>query len=393
LFAQWQQIYQKHGIATFPVCLTKRPDGKWDKVPAVRGWNEMSMRQSRAWSHKFPDYTAFGFQCGPESGLTQVEIDDRRAPQRVADDFMRKHGETPLISTTPSGGLHLWYAHNGEKRDTTKTNWSNIDLLGTGGFSMAPPSFNPDGGYYNIIRGSLDDLQRLPRLHALPRSSYLAANDDLPFVPDGVYDDDANQDGGYADDAEPDDAGPVPCGQRNTTLCRHCLRLAKRCSDLDALIAEAKRFRDERCEHPASVPDAEVIAAAAWAWRIEVLGLNRMGSTRRVAADRHRARPQPRTLPGHAGDAAEGGQPARTRLLHHQHLPQKPALATPGPGRRAQPGDRTRLHRARAQAGAGSCRALPARTCRATRVVAAVGCGGAETHAPPYERVEGPSFS
>jgi hypothetical protein len=76
--------------------------------PAVRGWNETSLRHSRAYAHKFADYQSFGFQCGPESGLSLVDVDDRRAPERVADDFMREHGETPLISTTPSGGLHLW---------------------------------------------------------------------------------------------------------------------------------------------------------------------------------------------------------------------------------------------------------------------------------------------
>jgi hypothetical protein len=141
---------------------------------------------------------------------------------------------------------------------------------------MGPPSFNPDGGYYNFLRGNIADLPRLPKLHGLPSNSYLKAidNDALPFTPDGIYED-------YA---ELEDAEPVPCGRRNTTLYEHCRHQAKRCADIDAQILEAKRFR-ERCEDPASIGNLEVIKTATSAWKMEIEGRNWIGGG--VVAIRH----------------------------------------------------------------------------------------------------------
>src|SRR5690242_5042400 len=45
------------------------------------------------------------------SGLTIAEVDDRA---RDADEIIRRAGDTPLITRTPSRGPHLWYRSDGE---------------------------------------------------------------------------------------------------------------------------------------------------------------------------------------------------------------------------------------------------------------------------------------
>lgn len=68
VFAQWQPHYAAYGVATFPV---------EDKRPCVTHWQRIGLPASRQLALKFADADAFGFQCGPRSRITIIDIDSK----------------------------------------------------------------------------------------------------------------------------------------------------------------------------------------------------------------------------------------------------------------------------------------------------------------------------
>ena len=265
-FGRWQPKYAAYGIATFPVNFVPKPDGRVDKVPAVRNYQRFGLKASKAIAQRFADARGIGFMTGPRSKVTVGDIDV--ADEKVLADFLDRHGRTPVIARTASGKFHAWFAYNGERRCIRPWEDLRIDLLG-GGVVVAPPSTINDNAY-TFIAGSLDDIDRLPTMRGIDPRLYRNHDraDPLPFVPDGVFD-------GKLYPLNSD--GKVPAGRRNETLWTHCLANAHRCDTLDDMIEIARAFRDYRCELPASVHDDEVAKTAASAWRIHVEGRNRGG--------------------------------------------------------------------------------------------------------------------
>src|SRR5262245_4875011 len=131
VFQTFQPRYAAHRIATFPVGMNKRP--------AVRGYPRIGLRASAELAAKFVASTALGFMCSGLSSVTVPDIDT--SAERLLADALSRHGPTPIIVRTASGKWHAWYRHNDERRRTRP--WGDdlpIDLLGTGGFVIAPPS-------------------------------------------------------------------------------------------------------------------------------------------------------------------------------------------------------------------------------------------------------------
>lgn len=265
-FGRWQPEYAEKRIATFPVNFVPKPDGRVDKVPAVRNYQRIGLKASKAIAQRFADTPGIGFMAGPQSKITIGDIDV--ADERVLADFLDRHGDTPVVARTASGKFHAWFAHNGERRCIRPWEDLPIDLIG-GGVIVAPPSAINENTY-TFITGSLDDLDRLPVMRGLDPHLYKSREpaDPLSAVPDGVFD-------GKFEPLDP--LEKVPHGKRNETLFNRCLANAHRCENLDELVAVAKAFRDERCELPASLQDDEVAKIAGSAWRIHVEGRNRVG--------------------------------------------------------------------------------------------------------------------
>jgi hypothetical protein len=196
VFGDAQPIYAEHGIATFPV--------KESKAPAVRGYLRMGLATSRGLVIKFPDAPAIGFATKPQNGVTILDIDT--PDERVLADALNRHGHTPLIARTGSGKFHAYYRHNGERRRIRPWRGLAIDLLGTGGFVVAPPS-QVTKGEYRFIKGSLDDVFRLPVLRNLDLKRIGAAE-----------------------------------GERNNRLWRHCMRAAHHVETFEELLDVARTF-------------------------------------------------------------------------------------------------------------------------------------------------------
>jgi hypothetical protein len=249
VFGQWQALYAEHGIATFPV--------NDNKKPLVKGFLNLGPRSSRALVSKFGDSSALGFVAGSRNRITVLDIDTK--DERVLCDALARHGDSPIMIRTASGKVHVWYAHNGEPRRIRPWRGLDIDLIG-GGFAVAPPSV-VGAGRYEIIKGSLDDLDRLPKMRGL--------ND--------IFDGRGRR--------RPDTGcGRINQGKRNDALFQHCMLEAQHCDFLDGLIDVARTYNEQKFQPP--LEDAEVVKTAHSAWRIEESGQNWVGRGRVVAIRR-----------------------------------------------------------------------------------------------------------
>ena len=116
---------------------------------------------------QYPDANV-GVVCGL-SGVTVVDVDRKDASERqfadLVENVIRRFGDTPMKVCTPGGGLHLWYAHGGE-RSINRLDDMQVDIKAHGGFVVAPPSLRPTGDnagrQYRFLEGNWDDLARLP---------------------------------------------------------------------------------------------------------------------------------------------------------------------------------------------------------------------------------------
>jgi Bifunctional DNA primase/polymerase, N-terminal/Primase C terminal 1 (PriCT-1) len=232
IFTKWQPHYAERRIATFPV-------GN-DKKPQIRRWNQLGLTGSAKLAQRFTESNAFGFQPGPRSRVTVLDVDTH--DENILSDALSEHGETPFIVRT-GGGYHAYYRHNGERRHIRPFHEKPIDILG-GGFIVAPPSI-AEKGTYQLIAGTLDDLANLPPIHLVLDKLRAEAR---------IY-----------------------AGTRNDTLFILALEQARYADEFDALL-DAMRTRNMDCEP--QMPDADVVKVAQSAWRYEQEGRNLIGRGR-----------------------------------------------------------------------------------------------------------------
>ena len=149
-FSQWQPVYAEHGIATIPCSQAKRPLVKHPQKFGCRGSTEIAS--------KFPDAQTFGFYNGRYTGLTTLESMIRMngySPMRSTDMARRRSisAAAPASSTRSIGTTA-----SAAKSEPGKVFRSTC--CGAG-LTIAPPGVVAKG-QYEIIQGSLDDLDRLP---------------------------------------------------------------------------------------------------------------------------------------------------------------------------------------------------------------------------------------
>jgi hypothetical protein len=236
LFQAWQPRYAEHGIATFPVR---------EKKPAVSRYLKMGLPASHQLVSKFANDDAFGLACKPNR-ITVLDVD---APdERLLSDALSEFGPTPFIVRSGSGNWQAWYRHSGETRNVRPDPDRPIDILG-GGFVVAPPSRTTKGNY-SLIEGSLDDLDRLPRMRQAAPAT--AAAD------------------------QPERARKVQTGQRNEALWRACMTHARSCRVISELMEAAVQMNTTMFYEP--LPDVEVLRVVASAWGKELSGENWFGA-------------------------------------------------------------------------------------------------------------------
>ena len=244
VFADHAALYTDKGFRVFP---TGKDAGK---VPLIRGWQKVGRKAAIALAKQFPDAN-IGVIDGDK--VTRIDIDD---PELI-DGSIRRFGDTPVKVGTPSGGLHLWYAANGERR-RTGLEGQKIDLLGKGGFGVAPPSVNSGVGVYRFLEGGLDDVDLLPLINpgALPPKVYSTYTDGLRTPVSTMR--------------------GVLEGQRNNALFSQCLRYLKDGHDPELLAWSATAWNEG---FVSPLTETEVQKTVASAVRYQVEGNNWVGGS------------------------------------------------------------------------------------------------------------------
>ncbi len=230
VFAQWQPVYAERGIATVPCSPEKAPLVKHPERFGREGSGEIATR--------FPGATAFGYYAGRRNGLTVLDVDS--TDERVLADGISRHGATPLIVRTASRKFHALYRHNGERRKIRPWRGFPVDLLG-GGLCIAAPSVLAKG-QYQILEGSLDDLNRLPIMRGLEPELYSTHIGPRPQLREG--------DG------------------RNNWLFRQLGREAHSCDDFDQLLDRAQTL-NEGIGEPMQEAEVAKIAGSIWKYTTE----------------------------------------------------------------------------------------------------------------------------
>ncbi|MDQ7251651.1 bifunctional DNA primase/polymerase [Dongia sedimenti] len=216
-FAELQAAYSTQGVALYPL--------GHDKHPAIRGYEKVGTQGSSQLAMKFPAAEAAGFCAGRRNKLTVVDIDS--TDDRLVDEIQARFGETPFQVVTPSGGRHLYYRHGNEPRQIRPL--PDVDILGAGNV-VAALSVVPKGRY-QIERGTLDDLRRVPPMQNLAAAA-----------------------------AKP----RVERGRRNTALFQHCQSVVARCDTLDDLLDCARTWASDRLE--GELPDEEITKTCLSVW-------------------------------------------------------------------------------------------------------------------------------
>lgn len=246
VFQNAQPLWAAHGIPTFPV----RMEGR-NKKPAITGYQHIGLPGSAQLVARHGNASMLGFMTNARNRIAVLDFDSR--DERGFADALVRHGDTPLKVRTASGKWHAYYRHNGELRDTRAFGKGSdappIDILGIGGYVVAPGSVIPGTGTYEIIEGSLDEIHSLPDMRNLPLHVY--GKQDVVMSPE-----------------------TIPEGKRNDTLWRQCMREARRLNSFDALLVSARTF-NEACSPP--LDDGDVVMITQSAWSYEEKGLNHFG--------------------------------------------------------------------------------------------------------------------
>jgi hypothetical protein len=235
VFAQWQSEYAEHGVVTVPCDASS-------KKPLVSNPDKFGRRASAEIASKFQDAIGIGFFAGPINGITDLDIDT--TDERVLADAFGRYGHTPLVIRSASNHFHAYYRHNGELRSVRPYgNGTPIDILGKG-LIIAPPSISTKGPY-EIIQGSLDDLDCLPIMRGLEERLYGRHHEGPRPLARADWSAMRNGDG------------------RNFKLWKQLMREAPYCDSYEQMLDRARTL-NENFGEPMEV--SEVIKCATSAW-------------------------------------------------------------------------------------------------------------------------------
>jgi hypothetical protein len=249
IFSGAQHEYAEHRIATFPI-------GR-DKRPAITSYERVGLPGSANLAARFGNASGLGFMTNARNGIAVLDVDS--TDERIFADALIRYGDTPVKVQTGAGKFHGLYRFNGERRRIRPFGEVPIDILGTGGYVIAPPSATAKGTY-RFIEGGLNDLDKLPVMRGLPPEVYAQQKPlRTPTRPSAVE------------------------GGRNNAAFEHCMRTAAttRCLNLSSedgfnLVLSAAHEFNAKCLVPPLKED-EVVKIAQSAWGYEQRGDNRFG--------------------------------------------------------------------------------------------------------------------
>lgn len=83
-----------------------------------------------------------GVGCGPDSGITVVDVDRHAGGFESLKALIAKHGDIPQcpMAQTPQGGFHLYFANDDRVTNSVGTLAKGLDVRAKGGYVVLPPS-------------------------------------------------------------------------------------------------------------------------------------------------------------------------------------------------------------------------------------------------------------
>ena len=188
-----------------------------------------------AWWHDHPEAN-IGVSCGA-SGIVALDVDLKTGGPVSMATLVERFGALPetVEAETPSGGLHLLYAHPGAPVGNRVGMWPGVDVRADRGYIVVAPSVHPNGLPYRWKAGH-SPFERKPA--PMP-----------PWLLDAL-----------TARTEVTDTAAIREGERNATLTRLAGALRAQGVDEGGLIAALRGLNTAECRPP--LPDAEVVAIA-----------------------------------------------------------------------------------------------------------------------------------
>ena len=159
--------YQARGLPIFP-CQIR------GKAPACASGcldATTDIHRINGWWGRISDLN-IALATGKPSGLFVVDIDGERGRKTLAD-LEDKYGKLPptisVITGRDGSGEHFYFRLGGHRvRNSAGLMGANIDIRGTGGYVLLPPSVHPSGRIYCWSVDSADDFAAAPEwLHQI----------------------------------------------------------------------------------------------------------------------------------------------------------------------------------------------------------------------------------
>jgi hypothetical protein len=181
-----------------------------------------------------------GIACSAECCV--LDVDPRHGGDLMLDELEGQHGPLPVTWTakTGGGGLHYYFRSPQAIRNSAAQLGAGLDIRGTGGYVVAPPSRHISGGYYEWVTGQAPGEVPL----AIMPAWLLASKPSKPAAP-----------------APPSSWRALVCngvteGARNQTIAKLAGHFLRRYVDPMVTLEMLVVWNAQRCKPPLS--DAEV---------------------------------------------------------------------------------------------------------------------------------------
>ncbi|MHC5101040.1 MAG: phage/plasmid primase, P4 family [Planctomycetota bacterium] len=189
----------------------------------------------RAWN--------IGIAAGADSKLAILDID----PKHGGDETIKQYTIPRTLEViTGSGGRHFYFAdQQGSMRNSSGKLGSGLDVRGTNGYVVAPPSLHASGNEYRwAVDPRAMPLAQVPAWMKNGRSKPLPSH---PKVQDG----------------------PILEGQRNQTLCSIAGAMRRQGCDEDAIFSALININGRRCQPPMEFEELQKIAQSIARYPVE----------------------------------------------------------------------------------------------------------------------------
>lgn len=156
--------YLSRGFCPIPIKPNKKPYIVWEEFQKRRPTED----EVRQWWTKWPQ-AMIGIVTGSISGIDVIDTDNQEADEEL-QSYLSDSFVCPT-QRTPGGGKHYLFAHAEGIRNSNDRSPFKFHVRGEGGYFIAAPSENGNGGRYQWLEGlSIEEVAPPPMPNTLYNS-------------------------------------------------------------------------------------------------------------------------------------------------------------------------------------------------------------------------------